>query len=429
MSWFPENISVVKNRWPTVSSLVSEAEAPKSVFHETKGPQATLVIDGIHLSSVYDRLREAELQAALVPRDTTEAWIYGVGLGDVPRVLLARNRIQRLHVCILNPAVFKQSLIFTDHTDWLKDPRVNLLSPDSENDTLHFPFAAVSPCLQLADNRSARLRDLIALELSTPFIHKSHSIANRDLVERLEENTTFARNDGDAASLFDTGGDSAIIIAAAGPTLSDHFAWLQKNQQQFTLIAVDAALKPLADTGIHPDIVLSIDMSLEGVMPFFQGFSLGAFTSTPLVYFPAVHAEILNLWPGPRLTAYPENDVYRKVSEMHPKATLYSSGSVLHPAVDLAVRMGADRIILLGADFSFPDGRSHVFGSPATKKIETAAYWVENGEGRQVATTPNFRGYLRDLEHYIAHHKDILFINGSKKGARIKGTRYMEALP
>ena len=38
---------------------------------------------------------------------------------------------------------------------------------------------------------------------------------------------------------------------------------------------------------------------------------------------------------------------------------LYVGGSVIHPAVDLAVKMGAARITLFGADFAFPMNKTH----------------------------------------------------------------------
>jgi hypothetical protein len=219
------------------------------------------------------------------------------------------------------------------------------------------------------------------------------------------------------------------VVAAAGPTLNDHYDWLQRERHRFTLIAVDAALQALVDAGIYPDVVFSIDVSLKGVLRFFQGFSLEPFRKSPLVYFPSIPAEVLSLWPGPRLTAYPDSDVYRELSKNYPKAILFSSGSVFHPAVDLAVRMGTDRIVLLGADFSFPDDLSHVKGSTAARKMSAGSHWIENGKGEQIATLPNLRGYLRDLETYISLHPEIQFINGSKRGAHINGARYMESLP
>ena len=44
-----------------------------------------------------------------------------------------------------------------------------------------------------------------------------------------------------------------------------------------------------------------------------------------------------------------------------------------------------------------------------------------NGYGEKNPTYLNFRGYLRDLEHYIELHPQVSFYNGSKVGANIAG--------
>ena len=164
------------------------------------------------------------------------------------------------------------------------------------------------------------------------------------------------------------------------------------------------------------------------MLSFFQGIDQRLAASILLVYFPIVHGDVLRLWPGKRLTAYSHSDLYKSVSRAYPKEILFSSGSVLHSALDLAVRMGASKVILLGADFSFPDGKTHVAGSPAFRKKQEVIdhHWVLNGHGERVATFANLRWYLRDLERYIAQNPQVHFINGSREGARIEGTSYLD---
>ena len=86
---------------------------------------------------------------------------------------------------------------FFDASDWLADPRVSLGFAVDET-TLHAPFAANFPCLMLADEASSRLRDMVCLELSTPFIREKHSAHNAHLKQRLHDNEPYVRADGDA---------------------------------------------------------------------------------------------------------------------------------------------------------------------------------------------------------------------------------------
>ncbi|NIA08758.1 MAG: DUF115 domain-containing protein [Nitrospiraceae bacterium] len=422
-----KNITIIKQRWPGLWNNIKGFPGQEKVDLDEEVPQPTLFLNGIHLSSGYNQVAEARLQASLVPEGCSCAWTYGIGIGKVPVVLLGRQEMERLVVVIMNPDVAMASLSFFDHTNWLSDPRVELVMAENEQD-IHFPFAVIPSCLQLACDSAARLRDLVFLELATPFIQARHMSQNAEMVQRLKENIDLIRSDRDVSELFESRKGETIVVAAAGPTLSSHYKWLSAQSGNFSLIAVDAALKPLADAGILPDIVVTADPYREGIYSFFSEMSLDSFSDRILVYFPVVHRDILNLWPGPRLTTYSNSSIYKEIRRQDPKGMLFLSGSVLHPSVDLAVKIGASRVILLGADFSFPNGKSHVTGSLALRKKNKIPnpHWVLNGYDKRVPTAANLRGYLRDLERYIAQYPHIEFINGSREGARIKGTSYLE---
>jgi len=426
-SFFSTNGAIIQDRWPRLSDSLMKAGDSGDLSAPSHTPQPTLVINGIHLSSGYDQVAEAELQASLVPEGSHCAWVYGVGSGQVPRVLLSWREMENMVVVIMNSAVALQSFRYFDHSDWLSDPRVELVLAEDQDD-INFPFATIPSCLQLACDEAARLRDLVFLELSTPFIQAAHQTKKEEMTHRLRQNMRYIESDGDVAELFGTRKGETIVVAAAGSTLASHYQWLVEEKDNYIVIAVDAALKPLVKVGIIPDVVVSIDAHREGGFSSFKGINRRLGSSVSLVYFPVVHGDVLQLWPGKRLTAYSNSDVYKSVSEDNPKGILFSSGSVLHASVDLAVKMGASKVVLLGADFSFPDGKTHVAGSPLSRENQegTNYHWVLNGHGKRVATLANLRWYLRDLERYIAQNPHVHFINGSREGARIKGTSYLE---
>ncbi|MEZ4483729.1 MAG: 6-hydroxymethylpterin diphosphokinase MptE-like protein [Syntrophotaleaceae bacterium] len=342
-------------------------------------------------------------------------------------MLLKRSTLQDLTVTILNPAVAWLSFGYFDHSDWLADPRVTLGLGDSEQ-ALHRPFAAAPACLLLAGEQASGLRDRVFLELATPYIRKRHQLTPQ-LKERLEQNSHYVTKDRDVAELFGSQNGQTMVVAAAGPTLSDHYDWLAAPGRP-PLVAVDATLKPLLQAGISPDFVVSIDAYQDLYRLFYKDVISLLPNHIPLIYFPTVASEVLAKWPGPRFAAYPTTITYRQMYDQLPKAKLFSSGSVLHPAVDLALQMGAQKVILAGADLSYPNGRSHVFGCGThVPSAGTGRHWVLNGHGEKVSTTPNMRGYLRDLEDYLGRWPEKTFINASKKGAAIRHTSYLEELP
>jgi len=426
-SFLTKNLTTIQHRWPLAAQALAAAPPEPRAELVQNGPQQTLLVDGIHLTSSYDRQAEAVVQASLIPQDSCEAWVYGIGLGDLPRELLRRPQLRRVHVVLINPSVARQSFEFFDHQDWLLDERVEILTASGQSH-VRLPFAAVPSCLQLADNDSARLRDLVVLELATPFIHKRHTADNPELQARLRENEPYVAADADVAELFGRYPGATILVAAAGPTLSEHYEKLRNRKSP--LIAVDAALKPLTQAGVVPDVVVSIDFLVEAIGPFFREADLSACDNRTLVYFPSSPLGVLHTWPGKRFVAYSNAIMYRDVRRRLPRAALFSAGSVIHPAVDLAVRMGASQVVLFGADFAYPGGRSHVAGSIFARDIDRgmAGDWVLDGNGQRIPTAPNFLGYLRDLESYISKNRQVAFRNTHAGGARIQGAPLLKDL-
>lgn len=422
------NFKIIKRRWPEVFDQLCEA-SPERVTLVKDGPQQTLLVEGHHITSSYGREKEAELQASLVPEASPEAWVYGMGLGDLPRALLQRKDLKKLHVVPLNAALARQSFELFDHTDWLTEERVILLT-SRQVPEIRFPFAAVAGELGVADDASSRLRDFVVLELATPHIRNKFRCDDPKLQARLEANAPFLEKDRDVAELFGAARGSRVLVAAAGPTLEKGLTWIRrvKTEDDVLLIAVDAAVPTLRAAEICPDIVVSIDASREGVLRFMEDAGPEVLSCSRLVYFPLVHPDILKLWTAPRLAAYAGHPLYEPLQRRFPKGTLFSAGSVIHPAVDLAVRMEAAEVVLLGADFSFPGGRQYakeLEGYLPTEPV--AGDWVLNGCAERVATAKNYRGFLRDLERYIARQPQVSFYNASLQGAKIEGTKYLEA--
>lgn len=418
-------ITLLAQRWPTCLAVMQQAEVPGQIESVQQGNQSTLCVDGIHISSLYDPQAEAKLQATLIPDSCRTATVYGIGNGELIRSLLARPGLEKLRVVILNPGIEYNCLAQYCAPSWLADPRLELLLARDEV-TIHSPFVALPAALRLASDEAARLRDKLLLELNTPYIRENFRARASEFNVQMQANEKRIAQDGDVAILFATHKGSTIAVAAAGPSLALQYTWLKSERKNMLLIAVDAALNPLLQAGIQPDIVVTIDGLRSGILPYFSG-DLQSMRDKKLVYFPIVHPDVLDCWPGERLVAYAEHEIYRAMAQRYPKGHLFASGTVTHAATDLAVQMGAKRVIFCGADFGFPDGSSHVQGSAHASRVGTnsGSAWVLNGQGKRIATLPNLRAYLRDLESYIARQPQVEFYNTSRQGAHIEGVNYL----
>lgn len=420
---FAQHGRLICLRWPALWPRLLTQDVESIQAELTEGLGSTLSIDGIQLTSRHDRVKEAELQAASLP-EVAVLHLYGTGLGDLPRALLGRIGLKRLEVKIMNGALFALVLRLLDQQDWLADPRVELMMAGDESE-IRLPFFALPPELQLVEDAAARIRDRLVSEIDLPFASTRFDAEHPDVTRRLAENRELLTSDGDVASLFGLARGKHALIIASGPTLQTNLATLQAQlqtrRQDYLLISVDTALAFLLRHGIRPDIVVTIDDAIHGSrLPADQS------AQTTLVYYPTVPTAALRAWQGPRKAAYSLSPMYQALRQELPKGTLHSGGSVIHPAVDLAVQMGCQQVILLGTDFAFPGELTHsgwadgALGPTASQALS----WTLDGHGRRVKTNPNFSAYRTELERYIARHPEVHFWNSSREGAEIAGCSY-----
>jgi len=425
---FTEQLRRISLRWPRIGRELGSIPYPAGRIRLRDEGSTTLVLDGIQLSGAHNRHDEALLQASLVPGTARRATVYGLGMGDLPRVLLGREQVESLRVVLFNLEVVRAVLEHVDLGDWIDDPRVELVLASSLG-AVETPFAASPGSLRLASDSAAPLRDLVQLELATPFIRKNAGKKAALLDAQVAANRERIEQDEDVRALFGSQPGARIHVAAAGPSLAESFDRLRERPAAEPLLAVDACLRSLLDAGVVPDMVLAIDPARHGILPYFQG-DLRSCRESRLVYAPAVHADVLTTWTGTRSVAYTTEGCYQQLARELPRGRLFVSGTVTHCAVDLAVRMGASEVVLHGADFSFPRGLSHVEGAAHSRRMDAwreRGVWVLNAAGERVPTLPNLRGYLRDLEGFLQQHPTVRFVQASGEGARIRGAELEEA--
>ena len=421
--FFEHNVDVIQRRWPMLSArlLVENTSLLQAELMEGLG--STLSIDGIQLTSRHDRVREARLQADSLPIDSPVVHVYGTGLGDLQMELLARAGLEHLYVHILNGAVFALVLQLLDQQQWLGDPRVELMYAGDLAE-IQLPFFALPSELVLADDFNAKIRDRLISETHLMFNNSEFDPQAPDIVERLQASLSLVQADDDVTRLFGTRPGQEVFVIATGPSLELHFDRLRAIREQAVrplFICVDTAYRPLLDHGIRPDIVVSIDQRIST-----RHLPPEGTTDITLAYMPMVDPQVLKAWQGARYVGYSASPIYQHMRQQLPRGELYVGGSVIHPAVDLAVKMGAVQITLFGADFAFPNDKTHAGWDDGDlgPQLGAAKHWVLDGLGQRIKTQLNFRSYLCELERYIAAYPQVVFYNSSRAGAMIAGTTF-----
>ncbi|MEE1920392.1 6-hydroxymethylpterin diphosphokinase MptE-like protein [Pseudomonas sp. 148P] len=420
--FFQRNAQILQARWPALSARIAGEDSAAVNAQLVEGLGSTLSVDGIQLSSRHDRLAEARFQAASLP-DVAVLHLYGTGLGDLQDALLQRPGLQRLHVHVLNGALFALVLHLLDQSPWLSDPRVELAYAGDAAE-IALPYFALPAELVLADDFNAKIRDRLISETHLTFNNTTFDAADPHLVELLDKSLPLLRADHDVAQLFGSRAGQEAFVIATGPSLQAHLPALKRVREQAQrplFIAVDTAYKPLLGAGITPDIVVSVDHKIR-----LHHLPPEASADTALVYMPMLDVDTVAGWRGPRYAAYSDSALYAPVRETIPRGHLFVGGSVIHPAADLAVKMGMRRVTLFGADFAFPGNRTHTGWDDGVlgPQFSAARHWVLDGHGQRVPTQLNFRGYLIELERFIARHPQVEFFNTSRAGALIAGSRF-----
>ena len=420
--FFQPNAQVIQQRWPALFERLLAEDTSVVQAELVQGLGSTLSVNGVQLTSRHDRVHEARIQAASLA-EKPQLHVYGTGLGDLPTVLLERAGLERLYVHILNGALFALVLQLLDQRQWLEDPRVQLFYAGDMSD-ICTPFFALPAEMLLADDFNAKIRDRLVSEVHLTFNNREFDPNLPFIQQRLQDCLPVLLGDDDVAQLFGTALGRDIYVIGTGPTLEQHYerlAVIREKAGRALFICVDTAYRPLREHGIVPDLVVSIDQRIG-----FQHLPVEASDGIPLVYLPMSDPVLLRAWKGKRYGGYSASPVYAAMREQYPRALLHVGGSVIHPAVDLAVHMGAARITLFGADFAFPMNKTHAGWEDGDlgPSVSEARHWVRDGFGQRVSTQLNFRGYLCVLERYIAAHPHVQFFNSSRAGAMIAGTQF-----
>jgi hypothetical protein len=151
-------------------------------------------------------------------------------------------------------------------------------------------------------------------------------------------------------------------ICAAGPSLDDQIPLLfeQKQKRELFVISADTALPALLSRGLRPDAVVSIDC---------QHISYYHFMGTDCADIPL----FLDISSPPLLSGFSHLPFF--FSGGHPLSAYISQewrplplldtsgGNVSHACLSLAESLGAQRITVYGADFSYPDGKVYAKGT------------------------------------------------------------------
>lgn len=207
------------------------------------------------------------------------------------------------------------------------------------------------------------------------------------------------------------------ILVAAGPSLDEAAPALCGLEARAPILCVDTALRRLAQVGVQPELALTIDPHRASVRHV-EGL---AFTA-PLGFLPSAFPEVLARHRGPRLVAFPRGDrLGEALDACSGKGLVGVGGTVAYFALEVALQLGCEPVILVGLDLALRGVQHHCTGAVAYA-APRARLWVPGQAGGEVETTAALDRFRHALELRIAELPGRTFVNTSPSGARIAGT-------
>ncbi len=226
--------------------------------------------------------------------------------------------------------------------------------------------------------------------------------------------------------------DIPAIVVSAGPSLNKNIDKIKHAKGRAIIIALGPTFKPLLKHGVVPDFVVAID-PVDLQIRMFEKKEEETKESI-LVTLPYFNFKAFRLWKGKVLWMGKEDPLVNFFDDAsdNPHDKIDTGMTVAHSAFSFANYIGANPIILVGQDLSYPTDKTHVDGAPLVRDVKLdpkSIIWVEGNYEEKVPTVRNLFSYIYLFEEMANRVREInpnkLLINATEGGARIKGFEIM----
>jgi len=326
------------------------------------------------LHSMVDPVREAQRLVSTIPDDTGFIALLGLGGGFTAQAVLDKTQAQVLAIDFDNEGI-NELLCAKDFSKLLNNERFCLLKNPSYDVIKNFILENYRPSLcggiKTIPLRTRTEADVLLFEKAAAAIQEAIEIISSDYSVQVHfgkrwfsniiRNIKNAENQTVAEFPF-TVTEAAVV--AAGPSLDQQLTVLSEyKDRRIFVICSDTALPVLLQNDIEPDTVVSIDCQQISYYHFL------ACTQNKLQKITLV----LDIASPPLLSRFSSSPLF--FSGGHPLAQYISSnwrpflkldtsgGNVTYACLSLAQSLGAKRITLFGADFSYVNSRTYARGT------------------------------------------------------------------
>lgn len=428
-----------------VIALVNDIKNDIKIFVEnTKSNDKTITVKkedrDIYFHSKYDPIREAKRKIKkFKPKNDEQIFSLGFGLGYHLNELAKRNKYDKLIIIEPYMSIFYTALKYLDLSDILNSDKVIFVIGGEPKlfDVIRASFSLTlekelsflehNPSHKLFETEYKKIYHQIREGINFKKVTLTTNIKSaRKWRNNIIANLPYIFKSPKADDFFNEFKDIPAICVSAGPSLDKNINDIKKAKGKALIMCVGTSLKPLLKEGIKPDIVVSVDGNFANYRHFED---IDKIPDSYLFAELANHYKIQQKWNNKQVFLTMKRNFSRWIENLKGKyTTIQTGGTVAHSMVDLAYKMGADPIVLVGQDLAYEKGKTHASGTTYEgDKVESKNLLeVESVYGDKVKTDKSFLSMLSYFNNYFSKRPNRTYIDATEGGAKIENTKIIE---
>lgn len=457
--YFEQNTQALVQADPTHQSLIERLlQTPPAadgdfILFETEQGQYTLQYRGLFLHDLEAPLQEARkvFKSSAKSGEDRVHLLLGLGLGYILDETF-QNSPGQIVVYEPDMAILRFALENVDLTEIFRSGRVRLAAThfdllaflrariysDFDLDILILPSAATL----LASEIPVLVQKMKALIVDWARDYRTVQRFHLQWMEQFFNNFPSFATTETIEQLFNRFQGKPALVISRGPSLDAALDSVKALADSTVLIAVGSAVRRLWEHGLSPDFAVFYDAN--GIQEQLHGIPDAALEKITFILCPSTQQEGYTSPSRGKLVFFSQNGrqmcdwMDQTLGRKHLR--LEGGGTVSLIAMQLALAMGCQSVILVGQDLAFPNNQVYAGGialqtddqgnmtlpSTATLYAEPEAMATVRGQnGETLQTLSAYTGFIRHFEALAAKvntsPQAVQLYNASIGGAAIEG--------
>ncbi len=443
---YPTNfLQILNNNEEKIDNLSLEVIETKS---EKKSAKVFFNNKQILLHSAYDPIKEANTLIKEIEENKDDldiVFIFGIGCG----YLIDSIKKLNINIAVIEPSIYFFNLLINNFKldKILSDYNITFFIGGNDIEDIEKYISLI---------QTKKVKFLVTRSYSSIFTEEAlfyqqkvlsivdKKIININTISRFDKlwayniasNVVEISTHYGVNKFFNKYKNIPAIIVSAGPSLEKNINKLKDMKTKSIIIAVDTAVKPLQAHNIEPHFIITIDPQKKNAK-YLRNIK---FTNSIMIAESSIDNEAIRNFKGSIFfidSIFPLAKEFMKA--LGDRGDVTMGGSVSTSAFDFAIRTGANPIIMVGLDLSFPNHQTHIKGSYHEENFFTEINKLDSYDSRiykvlvsgnlreekniyneTVYTDSRFDMYRNWYEEQCSKYDNIKFYNATEGGVIIK---------